>query len=260
MVEEMAEVGSRPTCRPEDFAWARTRAFQRRVDRAIEIVRSAAEKGPIGVSYSGGKDSTCVLDLVRTVVPDALAAFFDSGCELPSTLEMVRHVGAEVVVPRMSMVDMARYSGWWGYRDPVDQGCSFDAKRVLIEEPSEAFVVKRRLRVIAHGVRAQESGGRKKHIGSRGPLYQGADRTWYCMPIAHWTLSDIWAYIASRELKYNAAYDAMTEARIPREEQRVAGMLGERGSGWGRHALLRQYAPEQWNQLVKEFPRLAILS
>jgi phosphoadenosine phosphosulfate reductase len=243
--------------RREDLVWAQTSVHRRRVESAIEAIRRAVEVGRIGVSYSGGKDSTVVLDLVRRVVPDAPAAFFDSGCELEVTMEMVRHVGAEVIRPRLTMQEMARYAGWWGYADPVDPGCPFDAKTVVIQEPSETFVVRRGLRVLAHGVRGEESGGRGKHVRLRGEMYQGADRTWYLMPCARWQLEDVWAYIAARELRYNAAYDAMTDARIPRESQRVAGLLGERGSGWGRHSLLRRYAPERWAEIVREFPGLA---
>lgn len=244
----------------EDLVWARTDVHRRRVERAIDAVRRAAEIGAVGVSYSGGKDSTCTLDLVRGVIPNAPTAFFDSGVELESTYEMVATVGAETIAPRMSMLEMARYSGWWGCANPVDAGCPFDAKAVLIQEPGEAFVVRRRLRAIVIGVRADESGGRTMHVRSRGELYQGKDRTWYCLPLAMWTIADVWAYIASRGLQYNAAYDAMADAGIPRESQRVATLLGERGSGHGRHQFMRRIAPERWQQLVAEFPRLGLNS
>lgn len=240
--------------RPEDHIWATLAVHKRRVEKALDAIRRAAEIGKIGVSFSGGKDSTVVLHLVRSVVPDAPAAFFDSGDELPDTRAMVSELGVETVAPRLTMREMARYSGWWGYEHPVDPGCPFDAMSVLIKEPSETFVVRRGLRAIAHGVRAEESGGRSKHIAKRGELYQGADRTWYCMPIARWELADVWAYIASHGLRYHRAYDAMSRAGIPRESQRVAGLLGERGSGWGRHALLRRYAPRAWAEIVREFP------
>lgn len=245
--------------RREDAVWARTDAFRRRVDAALAAVRETSAIGPIGVSYSGGKDSTCVLDIVRRVVPDAPAAFFHSGSELASTLQIVSDVGAEVIQARITMQEMARYAGWWDYAEPVDPGCPFNAKRIVIEEPAETFVVRRRLRVLAYGLRAEESAGRARHA-TRGTLWQAADRTWYCQPIIRWELRDVWAYIADRELPYNAAYDAMSDARIPRESQRVATLLGERGSGWGRHVHLRRSAPDAWRELVREFPALARLS
>lgn len=231
--------------RREDLVWAKLDVHKRRVERSL------------GVSFSGGKDSSCVLDLVRREFPAAPVAFFDSGCELDSTMEIVHAERAEIVVPRMSILDMARYAGWWDYERPTDKGCAFDAKRVIIEEPSEAFVVRRGLRAIAHGVRAEESPSRGKHIGLRGELYLGADRTWYCMPLAQWKIEDVWAYIASRELRYNAAYDTMADAGIERRDQRVATLLGNRGAGWGRHAFLKRFSPDRWRQIVAEFPGLA---
>jgi 3'-phosphoadenosine 5'-phosphosulfate sulfotransferase (PAPS reductase)/FAD synthetase len=254
---ELAADGS--AIRPEDYVWAQLRKHRERVERARDVIRRATEIGRIGVSFSGGKDSTVVAHLIRSVVPGAPLAFFDSGDELPDTLAMVLEYGAETIAPRLTMREMARYSGWWGYAAPVDPNCPFDAKRILIEEPSETFVVKRGLRVICHGIRAEESGNRARHVGARGELYQGADRTWYCMPIARWTLEDVWAYIASNGLRYHSAYDAMSAAGVPRQSQRVAGLLGERGSGWGRHALLKMHAPEHWGRLVAEFPGLGLL-
>jgi phosphoadenosine phosphosulfate reductase len=260
----MTEAGARPALRREDYAWARTDLHRRRVDAALDVIRRAAtEHQPIGVSFSGGKDSTCLLDLVRRVVPDAPAAFFDSGCELASTYKIVQRLGVDIIHPRLSALDMARYAGWWGYADPVDPDCPFAVGEVLVVEPSETFVVKRRLRSIAYGVRGEESGGRAQHVRVRaklGFIWQARDRTWYAMPLARWELRDVWAYIASRELDYNAAYDRMTEARIAREDQRVSTLLGSSGTGFGRFAFLRRAEPERWEELTREFPALRALS
>jgi phosphoadenosine phosphosulfate reductase len=242
--------------RREDLVWAKTARFRKQVERAQSAIRRALEIGALGVSYSSGKDSSALLHLVREIDPEVPAAFFDSGAELQSTYDLVRAMGIEIVAPRMTMFDMARYAGWWGYADPVDPGCPFDAKRVVIEEPSEAFVVRRRLRVLAYGLRAGESRQRAKHAGARGELFEGADRTWYCQPIAYWSTADVWAYIASREIQYNVAYDRMSEAGVERESQRVATLLGERGAGWGRHAIMRAAEPERFREIAREFPGL----
>lgn len=254
--EEREEAARSSAITSADLAWASTARFARQVDRAREAVERAIKIGRIGISYSGGKDSTVLLHVVRSVVPAAPAAFYDSGCELASTYELVRAMGVTIVAPRMSMLDMARYAGWWDCADPVDKGCPFDAKRVLIEEPAEAFVVRERLRVIAYGLRAGESNARAKSAHARGELFEGADRTWYSQPLAYWSTQDVWAYIASRGLPYNAAYDRMTEARVDRASQRVATLLGARGSGWGRHAIMRAAEPERFRELAREFPGL----
>lgn len=250
----------RSAIREEDHVWAQLARFRRKVDDALDVILQASKLGRLGVCFSGGKDSSVVVDLVRRVVPEAPVAFFDSGSELQSTYEAVKRTGAETILPRYSMLEMARYAGWWGYSDPVDSGCPFDAKLVVIEEPSEAFVVRRGLRVIATGLRAEESGGRKRNATSRGCLYEGKDRTWRCNPISFWDLRDLWAYLASREVDYSEAYDRMAEAGTPREAQRVATLLGARGDGMGRKSYLRRAEPETWARLVREFPELSLLS
>jgi phosphoadenosine phosphosulfate reductase len=243
-----------------DHAHARLPAFARRVGRALEAIREATAHGRIGVSFSGGKDSTVLLDLVRRVVPDAPAAFFDSGCELAAIYATVSQYGVATIRPRLTFKDLARYSGWWGYETPVDTECQWPAKQILIDEPSEAFVCRERLSVIALGLRAEESRGRALNAYTRGELYRGTDRTWRCCPLAHWSVSDVWAYLASRDLPYCAAYDAMAALGIPREEQRIGTLLGAIGATHGRHAIVRAIEPDTFRALAAEFPALREVS
>lgn len=244
----------RRACTEADRVRSTLPRHARIVDAALDVVRRAAAIGRIGVSFSGGKDSLVVLDLVRRVAPAAPAALFDSGCELRGTLAMVERYGVEVVRPRMTFPEMARYSGWWGFADPVDAGCPFQVKTVIIDEPSEAFVVTRRLRVVAMGLRAEESRGRRMNARIKGELYETPDRTWHLCPIQRWTVDDVWAYIAGRELAYHAAYDALADMGIPRERQRLGALLGEKGEGCGSFAMLRRIEPDTWESLAREFP------
>ena len=47
-------------------------------------------KGQVYVSFSGGKDSTVLLDLARRIYPDIEAVFLDTGLEYPEIREFVR--------------------------------------------------------------------------------------------------------------------------------------------------------------------------
>jgi len=245
---------------PGDFVHAELRQFERRVARSLDVIADAATRGRVGVSYSGGKDSTVMLDLVRRVVPDAPAVFFDSGTELRSTRALVEHYGVETAHPRISYREMARYSGWFGYPDPVDAGCPFRVKAILVDEPSEAFVVRHRLSVICMGLRAEESRGRLENARIRGEIYRGSDRTWYCIPLAWWTVEDVWAYIASRGLRYSPAYDVLSEKDIPREAQRIGMLLDKQAESLGSFAHLRWIEPDTWAALAEEFPAIRQVS
>lgn len=244
----------------EDSLHAKSRAFSRRLERSLDAIREAAKKGRVGVSFSGGKDSLVTLHLVRSVIPDAPAALFDSGCEMPETLELAEHYDVEIIQPRLTYPEMARFSGWWGYPDPVDPGCPFDVKSVLIDQPAEVFVVRRRLSVCALGLRAQESDARAKNAASRGLLYLSSDRTWRLCPIAFWSCDDVWAYIVSRGLRYHPVYDEMERIGIPRDRQRLGMSLGFAALEDGRAAVMRRVAPRHFARLAEEFPKLREVS
>lgn len=49
--------------------------------------------GKVCVSFSGGKDSTVLLDLTRRIYPDIEAVFVDTGLEYPEIREFVRSIG-----------------------------------------------------------------------------------------------------------------------------------------------------------------------
>lgn len=242
-----------------DLARARLPVFKSRVARARACVETASSAiGRIGIAFSGGKDSTVTLDLVRSVVPDAPAAFMDSGCEYDSTYEMVRRYEVETIQPERFLLDMCRYAGHWGYRFPVDPDARFDFLAFLVYEPSYRWAQVEQLRVLAMGLRAEESAGRRMNARSKGDLYECAyDGLWHCCPLAFWNADDVWAYLASRELSYNAAYDRMAELGIPRDRWRISALLGLCGARTsGRFSYLRQLYPDRWNELVAEFPRI----
>lgn len=59
--------------------------------------------GQVYVSFSGGKDSTALLHLVRTVYPDVKGVFCDTGLEYPEIKEFVRRQdNIEIIRPELS--------------------------------------------------------------------------------------------------------------------------------------------------------------
>lgn len=62
------------------------------ISKARIIEWYEAYNGQVYVSFSGGKDSTVLLDLVRKIYPDVPAVFVDTGLEYPELREFVKTV------------------------------------------------------------------------------------------------------------------------------------------------------------------------
>lgn len=245
-----------------DLAHAKSLLHKRRVEQAIRIVDQGLDHGRMGIAFSGGKDSTCTLHLVRRQCPDAPAGFFDSGCEYESTYALVAALHVTTIHPERSMVEMRKLSGGFGYRGPeADSGRDFDYFAFLVGEPSIRFCREAGLDVIAIGLRAGESAGRRMGRIIYGPVHSVR---WHpamvCHPVCDWTDSDVWAYIATNDLAYNAAYDRMAEAGLPRKAWRVSTLLGTIGASIGRHAIVRIVDPALFNRLAGTFPEFGRLS
>ena len=79
---------------PEDLkmmqSWSLERKIQVTQTRIIEWYQR--NNGKVYVSFSGGKDSTVLLDLVRRIYPDVPAVFIDTGLEYPELREFVRTI------------------------------------------------------------------------------------------------------------------------------------------------------------------------
>ena len=79
---------------PEDLeimqSWSLERKIQVTQTRIIEWYQR--NNGKVYVSFSGGKDSTVLLDLVRRIYPDVSAVFIDTGLEYPELREFVKMI------------------------------------------------------------------------------------------------------------------------------------------------------------------------
>ena len=65
----------------------------------------AKHKFPV-VAFSGGKDSTVVLDLVRKIRPETVAVFCDTGVEAKTTYEYVNRVDNVTILINVMSVMM----------------------------------------------------------------------------------------------------------------------------------------------------------
>jgi len=74
--------------------------------------------------------------------------------------------------------------------------------------------------------------------------------------VAWWSTLDIWAYIFSRNLPYNHAYNKMDEMGIDLERQRIGPFAVERVLGYGQLQILKRGWPDLYNQFVAQYPEM----
>ena len=69
--------------------------------------------GQVCVSFSGGKDSTVLLNLVRRVYPNVKACYSDTGLEFPEIRDFVNNFSnVEIVKPRLSFLEVIKKCGY----------------------------------------------------------------------------------------------------------------------------------------------------
>ena len=69
--------------------------------------------GQVYVSFSGGKDSTVLLHLVREEFPDVQAVFVDTGLEYPEIKQFVKqHENVKILHPKMGFANVIRKYGY----------------------------------------------------------------------------------------------------------------------------------------------------
>jgi len=172
----------------------------------IEAVLSK-HKHPV-VAFSGGKDSTVVLDLVRKIDSHIPAVFCDTGVEAKSTYEYMDRVDNKVVLkPRKTFwecVDeygMPQLKGKGSTR--VNHCCEW-----LKDKPMKEFIKKEGIDLVFTGLTSAESRQRMmflKHYGSY--MFVKSWNVWKCHPISNWIPDQVWKYIRDNKLDYNNGYD-----------------------------------------------------
>lgn len=72
-----------------------------------------AWEGQVYISFSGGKDSTVLLDLVRKQYPEVRAVFINTGLEYPEILKFVKTIdNVDVIRPKMRFKDVIDKYGY----------------------------------------------------------------------------------------------------------------------------------------------------
>lgn len=92
------------------------------------------------------------------------------------------------------------------------------------------------------GVAARESWGRMVRCRSWGESSPNG-----CAPLAWWSTSDVFSYLAAHDLPVHPNYAMLGGGRWPRERLRVAELGDSRGAGFGR----REWETEYYRDLMR---------
>lgn len=234
--------------RREDALRARSRSFRELVNRTYEQFEDALQQAASPyVAFSGGKDSLVALALCADLRPGITALWTDDELEYPEQLESIPatcgHLGASLVVKTGTQVHGEWFTPWTDrpfWRDPLP-GTIITRRRafeVAKERGHDAVVL---------GLRAEESGGRRKRAQRYGMIHDHSDGTIHVNPLQWWSVADVWAYIASRELPYSPVYDQLTRTGVDRRDQRVGVMVLT--DGW----MLRAAYPALHRDLARRY-------
>ena len=87
------------------------------------------------VSFSGGKDSTVLLDLVRKIIPNVPVIFSNTGLEYPEIQSFARAQGAEFVRPKMMFNEVITKYGYPIISKEVSEAIYY--ARRIVKKPTE---------------------------------------------------------------------------------------------------------------------------
>jgi len=218
--------------------------LREKIKIAKEVIKEFYETldGKVYVSFSGGKDSTVLLHLVRSMYPEVRGMFLDTGLEYPEIRDFVKtfrdidwmkpnttfresvekngipYPSKEVSryihdirysTPKMKELRLGdgNYSLSKKWRRLVDSPFKFNHKCCdhLKKNPADVYFRQNGLHAIIGTMQAESSLRKNAFIKTGFNNFTGRRKK--STPIALFTEEDIWAYIKHYKLPYASVYD-----------------------------------------------------
>lgn len=249
----------------------------------------------VAVCFSGGKDSTAVLNMVTEEAERrrkfTTAIFIDEEAIHPDTIDYVRRVSQRPNLRLMWFCVPVKHRNACSPAQPYWHPWNPKEKALWCRPlPKEAITIHEAFRwgmtvpdfingvipetagrtALALGLRAAESLRRYRAVANKTYLNWISPASYLkpgntkptevphvdlVKPIYDWTTEDVWTAPAQYGWDYNRAYDVMTHLGISRHDQRVCPPYGEEPLRG-----LWQYAqgwPDLWEKMLKRVPGAA---
>lgn len=196
------------------FVIANARRYSAITNEATDYIREKAaefEDNEMFVSFSGGKDSTVVSDLVMRALskPSILHIFGDTTLEFDSTMEYVdrfkkNHRSTPVLSSRNKEKDFYELMEILGPPSRVMRWCCTVFKTgAITRKIATLFKDKKRI-LTFYGIRRSESASRSKY--DRESDSPKITKQIVVSPIIDWFDFDVWLYMLSSGIDFNDAY------------------------------------------------------
>lgn len=174
----------------------RNEAYKKKVDGAVKLIRSSVGDDVVEVSYSGGKDSDVILELVKMAGVKYRAIYKNTTIDPPGTIAHVLSKGVEVMRPQISFFQLIEKKGF-----PTRRA------RFCCEKLKEYKVLDKAVQ----GIRRCESSARSKRYSIEEPVIcriYGSKKNHVnvILPILDWTDEDIALFVSERNIRCHPLY------------------------------------------------------
>lgn len=212
------------------------------------------------VSWSGGKDSTVVVDLARRAQPDVPVVWFDSGLEFPDTHTYIHQLAGEwnlnlhIIKADPDALSVMEQSGAWNH-DAAPDWSTPDLHETLVTVPARTARARFGSAEV-WGLRASESVARRALLTPGDGVFTRTDGTVTFSPVWAWRDLDVTGYLAAHGIVENPVYDRLRAAGATGKDLRVGLVVDGNNLHYGRIIWLRRCFPALYHEIEARLPRL----